>query len=265
MGSAMRQGVQTALRRWERLPADISKEVGPQSYNCKELNSANNLIGLEAASSQSFPVRAQMADTLIFGFVKPGTEISWTNMDFWCIQQWDNTFVLSKIVTFVVICYGSNRILIPYRVTFTFLHREFKTLRTGLPPTFLALSYCIPPYTPCPSYRRHLTTPLTREPCAFVHGNLDWAFFLLSAWKHPPRCYGLVDLAMDRVSEGELFSMCRCPPIKYKNTLFYKYVFNTSCVPGAGYKVTNNFLIKIWLLGISFSCAVIIVFSFCDH
>ena len=76
MGSAMRQGVQTALRRWERLPADISKEVGPQSYNCKELNSANNLIGLEAASSQSFPVRAQMADTLIFGFVKPGTEIS---------------------------------------------------------------------------------------------------------------------------------------------------------------------------------------------
>ena len=78
MGRTMWQGVQTALRSWDSLPAEISKEVEPQSCSCREFNSAN----LEADSSQNLPERDQMADTLILALwnleQKPA-ELTWTS------------------------------------------------------------------------------------------------------------------------------------------------------------------------------------------
>lgn len=86
MGSTMWQELQTALRSSDSLSAEISKEVKPQSYSCRELNSAH----LEADSSQNLPERVQMADTLIlalWNLEQKSAELTWTSDVYGAVRQ----------------------------------------------------------------------------------------------------------------------------------------------------------------------------------
>lgn len=53
--------------------------------------------------------------------------------------------------------------------------------------------------------------------CAFVPGNLGWAFPLLSAWKHPPCCHSLEAPAMQFQKASCLMCEGIHSSVKYKN------------------------------------------------
>lgn len=102
-----------------------------------------------------------------------------------------------------------------YRMAFTFIHREFIIL-LNWSPTYLSSFVLL-----CSSI---YSMPQLQKTS---YHSIDWRILCphlcFCPWKlglclSPPLCleapsplYGLVDLAMDRVSEGKLFSICVFP------------------------------------------------------
>lgn len=90
------------------VPDDIaSKEMEPQSYNHKELNSANKDEFESIFSLSASTWELSLANILISLCHAMNREPSHTALDFWPTEPWANKWVLLEATLFMLICYAT--------------------------------------------------------------------------------------------------------------------------------------------------------------